>query len=449
MYKILIADDEAIIRSALCAEIQEENCEITLARDGREASEQCRNTLFDIVVLDICMPYKDGLSVLREIKGRSRETTVIMITAHGTIDSAVMAMKMGADDYITKPFDNAEFHQKIRQHIQVKQQKQRLPARTPQRHEAYFGQHPTMLSLERKIEKIKDLNTTVLITGESGTGKGVVARELHRRGNRSHLPFIHVDCAFLPHNLIESELFGHERGAFTSANTSKKGKFELAGKGTIFLDEIGTLPLDLQAKLLNVLQERCIDKIGGVKKIPMEARVIAATNEDLEMCVAQGSFREDLFYRLNVIRLEIPPLRYRKTDIQELAKLFIAAHSRNMGRQIEEIEPSFWACIRGYDWPGNVRELENAIESALALCDDNILRASDLPIRVSRTAEDAGPAPSAKPAAGGEPLNLEQQEILTITAALERNGGHRENTARELGISRRALQYKLKRFHIT
>ena len=305
-----------------------------------------------------------------------------------------------------------------------------------------------MSQIEAQVMKIKDLNTTILITGESGTGKGMLAKEIHRLGNRKDRPFVHVDCAFLPRELIESELFGHEKGSFTGATSSKKGKFELAEDGIIFLDEIGTLPLDLQAKLLNVLQERCIDKIGGTKKVPMRARVIAATNENMEQNVSSGTFREDLYYRLNVIHLEMPPLRYRKNDIPGLARYFLDLHARAMGKTVGEIEPGFWECLRSYDWPGNVRELENALESALALSDDRMLKVEDLPIRISSGRRRPAPRDVQQGQAGGPPLSLEEQEILAIVAALERNNGHREKTAQELGISRRTLQYKLRRFHL-
>ena len=286
--------------------------------------------------------------------------------------------------------------------------------------------------------KIKDLNTTVLITGESGTGKGMLAREIHRLGNRKAKPFVHVDCAFLPRELIESELFGHEKGSFTGATASKKGKFELAEDGIIFLDEIGTLPLDLQAKLLNVLQERCIDKIGGTKKIPMRARVIAATNENMEKNVSNGTFREDLYYRLNVIHLEIPPLRYRKNDIPGLARYFLELHAKAMGKSVNEIEPGFWECLRSYDWPGNVREIRNFVERIVVMSASDVVKIRHFPPELlSVPAVQKAPPP--KPSSSDD----EREQII---AALKLNNGHRENTTRYLGISRRTLQYKLKRY---
>lgn len=448
MYQILIADDEEVTRQILSTALQNKNYQITTAKDGTEASALCRQTAFDIAVLDIRMPGKSGLQVLTEIRQRQQSTTVIVITAFGSIDNAVEAMKTGADDYITKPFDVNEFVSKIAQHLQVRERRRKTPSEAGQPKELFWGNHSSMSQIEAQVMKIKDLNTTILITGESGTGKGMLAKEIHRLGNRKDRPFVHVDCAFLPRELIESELFGHEKGSFTGATSSKKGKFELAEDGIIFLDEIGTLPLDLQAKLLNVLQERCIDKIGGTKKVPMRARVIAATNENMEQNVSSGTFREDLYYRLNVIHLEMPPLRYRKNDIPGLARYFLDLHARAMGKTVEEIEPGFWECLRSYDWPGNVRELENALESALALSDDRMLKVEDLPIRISSGRRRPAPRDVQQGQASGPPLSLEEQEILAIVAALERNNGHREKTAQELGISRRTLQYKLRRFHL-
>ena len=448
MYQILIADDEEVTRQILSTALQNKNYQITTAKDGTEASALCRQTAFDIAVLDIRMPGKSGLQVLTEIRQRQQSTTVIVITAFGSIDNAVEAMKTGADDYITKPFDVNEFVSKIAQHLQVRERRRKTPSEAGQPKELFWGNHSSMSQIEAQVMKIKDLNTTILITGESGTGKGMLAKEIHRLGNRKDRPFVHVDCAFLPRELIESELFGHEKGSFTGATSSKKGKFELAEVGIIFLDEIGTLPLDLQAKLLNVLQERCIDKIGGTKKVPMRARVIAATNENMEQNVSSGTFREDLYYRLNVIHLEMPPLRYRKNDIPGLARYFLDLHARAMGKTVGEIEPGFWECLRSYDWPGNVRELENALESALALSDDRMLKVEDLPIRISSGRRRPAPRDVQQGQASGPPLSLEEQEILAIVAALERNNGHREKTAQELGISRRTLQYKLRRFHL-
>ena len=448
MYRILIADDEEVTRKVLAAALKAGQYEIAFARDGEEASAICRETVFDIAVLDIRMPGKTGLQVLAEIRQRRQPTTVIVITAFGSIDNAVEVMKAGADDYITKPFDVREFACKVAQHLQVRERRLAAPVAAGRPKELFWGSHPSMTRLESQILKIKDLNTTVLITGESGTGKGMLAREIHRLGNRRESSFVHVDCAFLPRELIESELFGHEKGAFTGAVAAKKGKFELAGDGIVFLDEIGTLPLDLQAKLLNVLQERSIDRLGGTRKVPMNARVIAATNEDMERNVRNGTFREDLYYRLDVIHLEMPPLRYRKSDIPGLARHFLAAHAQSMGKAVEEVEPGFWECLRAYDWPGNIRELENALESALALCDGRTLRVGDLPIRISSGRHVSRLNEAKQNQAGGSPLSLEEQEILAIVAALERNGGHREKTAQELGISRRTLQYKLRRFHL-
>jgi transcriptional regulator with PAS, ATPase and Fis domain len=278
----------------------------------------------------------------------------------------------------------------------------------------------------------------VLLTGESGTGKGVMAREIHYASDRRELPFVHVNCAVLPPTLIESELFGHEKGAFTGATETKKGKLELAGKGTIFLDEIGTLALPLQAKLLTVLQERQMERVGGVKTIVFQARVIAATNVNLEEAVRRREFREDLFYRLNVISIECPPLRFRKEDIRPLAQYFLAKFNAKLGTDVRDISPAVWRTLERYEWPGNVRELENTLESAIALSSGPVLEEGDLPLRVRTRLNTA--------AAGKAKGMLALQELEAIKQALAKYNGHREKTARELGISRRALQYKLNKF---
>ena len=438
--RVLIADDEATIRRLLQVEFQHAGFQADLAHDGAEALARCRSAEYDAAVLDISMPGADGLQVLRAIKRAGRETVVVMMTAYGSIDGAVSAMKMQADDYITKPFDPPDLVEKVEQILKVRQRVAQLGAGAGAQTATLLGKSAAMEQIMATVDKVKDRNTTVLITGESGTGKGVVAKHIHLSSARRDQPFAHIDCASLPHNLIESELFGHEKGAFTSAVAQKKGKLELAGRGTIFLDEIGTLSPELQSKLLVVLQERYFTRLGGSQEIPMEARVVAATNEDLEQSVAQGLFRADLYYRLSIVCIECPPLRNRREDIPELARHFIRAHVEKTGVPIEAVDDEVFDALMAYDWPGNVRELENTLESAVVLSDGGRLHADDLPKKITGRSAGLG---------GASPLSLESQELMAILAALEKHGGHRERTAQELGISRRALQYKLAKYHIT
>lgn len=438
--KILVVDDEAIILKIINEELINEGYEVDTASDGEEASIKIKQKKYDLIILDNKMPKKSGIDVLKEIKNYNLNIIVIMMTAFGTINNAVEAMKLGAYDYITKPFENDDLICKVRHAFKVKDSIV-YKADTREEKTQLIGSSKELKEIRRKMEKIKDLDTTILLTGESGTGKGVIAREIHNLSNRSKMPFVHVNCAVLPANLIESELFGHEKGAFTGASESKQGKFELAGKGTVFLDEIGTLDHSLQAKLLTVLQEKQFEKIGASKTIPLKARIIAATNANLEEAVRSRKFREDLYYRLNVISLECPPLRYRKEDIEELALHFVGNLNKRLGKNIENISPQVWKILMNYNWPGNVRELENTLESSIALSSGNTLEEEDLPLRIKKKVKDLS-----KPIDQNVHSILEIEEIKAIKKAIERNNGHREKTAKELGISRRTLQYKLKKF---
>lgn len=441
--KVLVVDDEPTIREILQIELESHGYTVLVAEDVANAMQIHKTNYIDAVILDVRMPNIDGFYLLQKLRKHSKDIVIIMMTAYGTIDGAVLAMKMGANDYITKPFDNEDLIEKLDQHIKIKTKKLKLLKSNKNEEHFLIGNSKLMQQIRNKILKVKDLDTTILITGESGTGKNVVAKEIHRLSNRNEHPFIHIDCAFLPPSLIESELFGHEKGAFTDALNMKKGKLELAGEGTIFLDEIGTLPLNLQSKLLNVLQERFIYRIGGSNKIPIKARIIAATNVNLEKAVQDGDFREDLYYRLNVINIECPPLRYRKDDIIDLANHFLNLHINRTGNKINSIEEEVWKILYNYDWPGNIRELENSIESAVVLCEGTVISVEDLPIRVrkwnNKTYDED---------VYTNELSLEAQEMMSIIRALENNDGHREKTAKELGISRRTLQYKLKKLNI-
>lgn len=440
----MIADDESTICALLKTEFESVGAVVELAADGCEAWGLYSRHPYDLVVLDINMPRMDGLQVLKQIRKKDKECVAIIMTAYGSINGAVAAMKMQADDYIAKPFDPGELIEKFQQIQMVKKKTMNRDSVDDPTLPPLIGRSPAMERVKNQINKVKDLNTTVLITGESGTGKGVVAKNIHYGSNRAHLPFAHIDCASLPHNLIESELFGHEKGAFTNASAQRKGKLESAGRGTIFLDEISTLPLELQSRFLIVLQERRFERVGGTRKISMDARVVAATNEDLEEAVSRGAFRADLYYRLNIVCIEIPALRYRRTDIPELAKYFIDRHVQNMNLPMECVDDNVWDALCEYDWPGNIRELENSLESAIILSDGERLTVGDLPKKITSARRKNGGEPAAD-----QPLSLERQEILTILAALDKHNGHREKTAKELGISRRTLQYKLAKYNLT
>lgn len=438
--KILIADDEVVILKVMCEELISAGYAVDTACDGEDACYKFSKNIYDLVILDNKMPKKNGLDVLKHIKKQDPAVTVIMMTAFGTISHAVEAMKHGAYDYITKPFDNDDFVEKVKRVIKIKD------SMSPKFYSAneddeLVGQSKAIEEIRKKIAKIKDLDTTILLTGESGTGKGIIARDIHYLSHRKQSPFVHVNCAVLPENLIDSELFGHEKGAFTGANESKKGKFEIAAEGTIFLDEITSLDHSLQAKLLTALQEKRFEKIGSNKTVKLNARIIAATNANLEEAVRANRFREDLYYRLNVITIECPPLRYRKDDIKVLTDHFIKVFNRRLHKQITDISVGVWHVLTHYNWPGNVRELQNTIESSMALSSDNTLKETDLPLRIRKKVCESQVSEEQ-----ADCSILEVEEIKAIKKALARNKGHRENTAKELSVSRRTLQYKLKKF---
>lgn len=440
MKRILIADDEPIILKVLKEDLTRANFCVSTVDNGLEALAQLRKNKYDLAILDVRMPKMDGISLLTQLAKTKLETVIIMMTAFGTIRDAVTSMKYGAYDYITKPFDSDDLLRMIHHALKVRE-KLSVDASfsLEQDKGGIVGQSADIARIKVKLQKIKNLDSTVLFLGESGTGKSVLARELHNIGNRKDMPFVHVNCAVLPPSLIESELFGHEKGAFTGATEIKKGKIELAGNGTLFLDEIGSLPLNLQAKLLTVLQERSMERVGGVAIIPVTARIIAATNINIEEAVKRREFREDLYYRLNVITIECPPLRFRKEDIRALALHFLEKFNRKFNKQIATISEGAWQIINNYDWPGNTRELENTLESAVALSTENTLAEEDLPLRI------CGKTANAKPNSKGV---LESQEIMAIIEVLDKHNGHREKAAKELGISRRTLQHKLNKFEL-
>ena len=446
--QILIVDDEQITLRALREEFTAAGYAVTTACDGQAALGRLSQQHFDLLFLDMHLPRKSGMEVLCECRSSAPNTIVVIITAYASVETAVDAMRMGAADYITKPYDIDDLLARTEQLLaaaSVLDPKASAPKGTSME---FLGSDPQIQKIRKMVERVCSIPTSVILTGESGTGKGILAKQIHYTGIRAQQPFIHINCAAIPENLMESEIFGHERGSFTGASQTQKGKFELAGEGTIFLDEIGLLSLSLQSKLLNVLQERTFERVGGSQSIPLKARVISATNEDLEQAVAQGRFREDLYFRLNVIRIDIPPLRYRKGDIPALTEMFLARFQKKLDKHIRSIDPSFYHVLMEYDWPGNVRELENALESAVALSGDGPLTPDALPMRITQHIKDYGGSPASEPTTVFMAY-LEQQETTAIRSALERFGGHRGKTAEYLGISKRTLQYKLKNLGLT
>lgn len=452
MKQVLIVDDEKITLRALREEFSNAGYAVTAVTDGEAASNLIPRQHFDLILLDMQLPGKTGLEVLKECHAQSPETIVIMITAFASVENAVTAMRAGASDYITKPYDIDDMLAKVEKLLEAgrrgkghEEPTAEVPSVTCKA--ALLGEDPQILKIKETINKVKDISTAVMLTGESGTGKGIVAKRIHYFGSRSEQPFVHINCAAIPENLLESELFGHERGAFTGATQTQRGKFEQAGGGTIFLDEIGLLPLPLQSKLLNVLQEYSFERVGGSTPIPLKARIISATNADLERDVEQGRFREDLYFRLNVVSIDIPPLRYRKGDIPALTQLFLSRFEQKLGKTIREVSPEFSHILMHYDWPGNVRELENAMESAVALCSEGRLTPDTLPMRITQQMPER--LKNTVTAPTGFKAYLEQQEAAAILSALEMFHGHREKTAQYLGISKRTLQYKLKNLNIS
>ena len=428
---ILVADDEKTIRQVLKEELSQAGCEVTTVINGEKAIEAIEMQDFQVIILDNKMPKVDGLTVLKRLNKENKDMVIIMMTAYGSIDHAVEAMKLGASDYITKPFDTDEMLTKINHHLTASK-----PLIEKDKKEHFFsrliGAGKAFEETVQFINRVKDINTTLLITGESGTGKGVVAKEIHMKGNRRDKPFIHINCATLPVNLIESELFGHVKGAFTGAHEDKKGKFEIAEGGTIFLDEISLLDKQLQAKLLTVLQEKRFEKIGSGKTQYLKARIIAATNEDIYKEVEKGHFRKDLFYRLNVISIPCLPLKDRVEDIPLLAGHFLKKYNKLHGKQVGRIDEEVLNLFSQYSWPGNVRELENIIEREVAMSSENTITVEGLNSRIelNNSCENIS----------------NSSEYEAIVKALEQNGGHREKTAESLGISRRTLQYRLKAY---
>jgi DNA-binding NtrC family response regulator len=447
---ILLVDDEDKILKTLGRALRGLGHEVVETVSARRAQRMLAERAFDLLIIDNVMPEMNGLDVIRElvaVTGEVERPQILMMTAHATVESAIEAMKLGALDYLQKPFEIDEFlvvvgraleHQRLRS-----EHRYLLSERDEQfDHYGIAGGSRAMEEVIHRAELVASTKSTVLITGETGTGKELVARAIHNRSAQRDMPLIKVNCAAIPETLLESELFGHVRGAFSGAATTKIGKFALADGGTIFLDEIGTLTLPLQSKLLRVLQEREIEPLGSERTECVDLRVIAATNRDLRQMVGEGKFQEDLFYRLNVIPIEIPPLRERREDIPALVDHFVRKHAQRTGRRLEGIDPDVIDALKRYDWPGNVRELENTIERAVVLSTGPRLTAASISVFGTTAPQSTGlPSPRLR-------QNLEWVERETIRRALESAGGIKKDAAESMGISQRALSYYLAKYRI-
>jgi len=451
---LLIIDDEDNMRHMLSALLRKSGYHIDAAVDGDEGLEKVKEAVYDYILCDIKMPRKDGMAFLKEARDYVESSTIIMMSAYGTIDMAVEAMKLGAYDFISKPFKPDEVYlslKKAEERERLKKENLRLKERIQEISADFqfgnmIGNSRSMKSMFRLSEKAAQYDTTVLITGESGTGKELVARGIHFSGTRASGNMVPVNCGGIPESLLESELFGHVKGAFTGADRHKKGLFHEADGGTIFLDEIGELPLSLQVKLLRVLQESEVRPVGGAKTVKVDVRVIAATAKDLEIEMQEGRFREDLFYRLNVLRIHLPPLRERTEDIPLLCRYFIDRYIKQLQKTIEGISPGAMRLLMDHKWPGNVRELENMIERAVVLADKNIILPENLPIEfgikhASNRMDDFFEGFSLKNA-------RKIMEERLITRALESTGGNRTQAAKLLEISIPSLLSKMKTYAI-
>ena len=442
--RILIVDDEPSIRKVLAAHLTRDGYEVQTASDGGEGIQALKDQHVHAVVTDMQMPGIGGLELLDWCRVNQPGLPVIIITAYGTVHSAVEAIKLGAHDYVTKPFDRDELKLIIAKAVATEHASaQHLSAATGRFD--IIGQNATMQRVYSLIEKVAASPTTVLITGESGTGKELVARALHDQSDRCDGPFITVNCGAIPENLFESELFGYEKGAFTGAVSSKPGRFELADGGTLFLDEVGELPLDLQVKLLRVLQERSFERVGGIKPIDVNVRLVAATNRDLRAEAGAGGFRQDLYYRLAVVPIQLPPLRDRTEDIPLLTAHFLEYFNRRLGRQVTGLTPEAMRVLEGHTWPGNIRELENLMERSVLLCENEKIRVDDLPglvPMVMGTADDS--ELEGMPLKDYVRVHTAKLERARIAKALEAEGSNVTRAARRLGISRKSLQTKMK-----
>jgi len=448
--RVLVADDELNMRRVLEAMLRREGYEVITAANGQEALSGM-NAGVHTVITDLKMPVLDGMALLKRLSSDYPDVPVVMITAHGSVENAVEAVKLGAFDYLEKPFEQEQ----IRQVVAKAMSTYTLARRDARPEEPsgrgrfrLVGESPAIRQIYAVVEKVANTPSTVLITGESGTGKELIARALHENSSRHGGPFIKINCAAIPKTLMESELFGYEKGAFTGAVGAKPGRFELAHGGTLFLDEIGEIPVEMQVKLLRVLQESEFERVGGIKTIKVDVRLVTATNRDLLQDISAGSFREDLYYRLNVVPIHIPPLRERREDIPLLLDHFLAKFNDRLKKQIGSVSADAISRMVSYHWPGNIRELENMMERTMLFCESPEIGVSDLPPEIGGLPAAALPAAAAGAGAASlkEAVRAETERVERelIQKALDETGGNVTQAARKLKISRKSLQTKMK-----
>src|SRR5450759_826618 len=447
MNKILIVDDEINMRLVLTAMLKKEGYEVASASDGQEALQILKSGRIAAVVTDLKMPNIDGMELLNHIILQYPAIPVIMITAHGTVATAVEALKKGALDYITKPFELDELKNVISKAIKTRNLKENELFLPPEEIErtGIIGTSRQTLEIFEAIKRVAPTTTTIMITGETGTGKELVADAIHYNSPRKNNPLIKINCAAIAETLMESELFGYEKGAYTGAVITKPGKFELAHKGTLFLDEVGEIPRDMQVKLLRVIQEQEFERVGGLRTIKVDVRIIAATNQNLLQQVQAGNFREDLYYRLNVFPIDVPPLRERKEDILPLVDYFMDKFNKKLGLSVA-VDSEVKEMLLRYEWPGNIRELENLIERMMLLAQNNIITLQEIPGEFKTAVDKAiitQTDDSKKPFKDFMRNHMENVERQMIIKCLEESGGNVTKTAKELGLSRKGLQLKM------
>ncbi|HSY92060.1 MAG TPA: sigma-54 dependent transcriptional regulator [Candidatus Binatus sp.] len=448
MPAILIVEDEAKMRRLLELNLGDDGFTTFSAGDAEAGLKLLRENHIDLVLTDLKLPGMNGLEFLQTIKRQNAALPVVVMTAFGSVETAVEAMKAGASDYVLKPFSLTEMRMVIHKELDVRnlrEENRTLREALGKRfaHPNVVARSPKMQEVLATVERVAPTNATVLLGGESGVGKDLIARAIHEKSRRASGPFLKINSTAIPESLLESELFGFEKGAFTGAVASKPGKFELADKGTLFLDEIGDVPPVTQVKLLRVLQEREFERLGGTRTVKVDVRLIAATNRDLRAALEQGTFREDLYYRLNVVPIDIAPLRERKEDIPDLANLFISRFTGESGKPVEGITQEAMQILVNYHWPGNVRELQNIVERACALAKSNVLTPADIHLDIRSAKAGNGP--------GGflpDGMTLEQWEDEMVQEALRRANGNKSQAARLLGLSRNALRYRLSKIGI-
>ena len=432
---ILVVDDEKSQREILEMILSEEGYDVTTAASGEAALKFAKDRRFDLALTDLKMTGMDGIELLQHLLAYDSSIIVILLTAHGSIESAKEALRRGAFDYLEKPYDKAALLETINRALD------RLDAIDSE----IISASPKMDTVKKMVLKVARSNSTVLVRGESGTGKELIARAVHNQSPRSAEMFQAVNCAAINENLLESELFGHEKGSFTGAHAEKKGLFVIADRGTLFLDEIGELDVGMQAKLLRALQERKIRRVGGTHEISIDVRVIAATNRDLRAMVADGRFRDDLYYRINVLSIDVPPLRERREDIPVLIEYFLKKHTKNASRLVTGLTPETRKLMNEYSWPGNVRQLESAIERAILLSEGDLITVEDLPTEVR---QEVGPASDGTFKLPAEGINFEDVERNLITQAMDKTDYNITKAAKLLGLTFRTLQYRLEKFGI-